>query len=76
MKKIRHYFLAAILPVAGLASCEELDDSIQKHVNQETYVELDEDMKRVIESYSDKSVEVTRSFVDWDNVVDFYNKQV
>lgn len=42
MKKIRHYFLAAILPVAGLASCEELDDSIQKHVNQETYVELDE----------------------------------
>ena len=40
-----------------------------------SYVELDEDMKRVIESYSNKSVEVTRSFVDWDNVVDFHNKK-
>ena len=42
MKKIRHYFLAAILPVAGLASCEELDNSTQKHVNEEAYVELNE----------------------------------
>lgn len=42
MKKIRHCFLAVILPVIGLVSCEELDDDPQKHVDAETYVELNE----------------------------------
>ena len=42
MKKIRHYFLAAILPVAVLTSCEELDDDPGTHVDEETYIELSE----------------------------------
>lgn len=42
MKKIRHYFLAAILPLAGLTSCEEVDNTSEKPVNEESYVELNE----------------------------------
>ena len=42
MKKIRHCFLAVILPVICLVSCEELDDDPQKHVDAGRYVELSE----------------------------------
>ena len=42
MKKIRQTFLAVILPVICLASCEELDDDPQKHVNNDSYVQLND----------------------------------
>ncbi len=42
MRQIRNYFLAAILPLAVCASCEELDDNPETHVKTEEYVELNE----------------------------------
>jgi hypothetical protein len=40
MKKIRLYFLAVVMPIAGLLSCEELDNDPGTHVDEETCIEL------------------------------------
>lgn len=42
MKSFRHYSILAFVPVVMLVSCEVVDDDVQKHVDEENYVELSE----------------------------------
>lgn len=42
MKRLSYYFVYAVAAFVGVSSCEVLDDDPQKHVDEESYVELSE----------------------------------